>query len=492
MRFHLRKSLLLVLILAVVTPGLRADHLVADCPLSLVGTTAPSRPFTNSPHGIFRNGSVIYALRGDRLTTLSINPVGEIVVAREDALAPLTSREDEGGVAYSNGFLYVSSEIGLQIFDLRNVQPGISGEPPILVSTTRGLHYRRLAVMGNLLAGLYPATDLPCIPNGDGCRNSIDIFNVSNPVSPSLMSRIPSINNFVGFNDIKFANGYLYTTGFGGTFGFDLTNPAAPTTVYSDIVTGTFLTTNGTDLIAVGQETLIGVFTIGPGALLNYFNVFTLPSLFDRANQIMFHPEATFDEGHLITMIDEKNPFNGKPGRTIAFDTFDFSVPFFEGFDDRIYENVSFTNPDELKFDPIAVGPFVYVNGEISGLQVWGACGQLAGGIEFDNPRNLACGGAEISGFITGAQRIVSVELFLGSTPLGMATLGRPRNDIHSSNQVIGFGLRVNLDQVPAGNQTIRAIGTDSVGNRRQFASRVINFGGPGQNCTQRRRSAKR
>jgi len=105
MRFHLRKSLLLVLILAVVTPGLRADHLVADCPLSLVGTTAPSRPFTNSPHGIFRNGSVIYALRGDRLTTLSINPVGEIVVAREDALAPLTSREDEGGVAYSNGFL---------------------------------------------------------------------------------------------------------------------------------------------------------------------------------------------------------------------------------------------------------------------------------------------------------------------------------------------------------------------------------------------------
>lgn len=492
MRFHLRKSLLVVLAVALFTPASRADHLVADCPLSLVGSAAPSSPFTNSPHGVFRNGSVVYALRGDRLTTLSINPVGELAVAREDELRPFGARDNDGGVTYGNGFVYISSEAGLEIYDLRNVQPGPAGDAPILISATRGLHYRRLAVMGNLLAALYPATDLPCIPNGVGCINSIDIYSVANPVAPVLMSRIQSVSNFVGFNDIKFANGYLYATGFGGTFAFDLTNPSVPTTVYADSVSGNFLTTNGTNLMAVGQDTLIGVFTIGPGALLNFFTVFTLPTIFDRSNQHMFHPEATFDEGHLITMIDEKNPFNGRPGRTVAFDTFDFGVPFFEGFDDRVYENVSFTNPDELKFDPVSVGPFVYVNGEVSGLQIWGACGQLAGGIEFDGLASLTCGGAELRGFITGAQRITNVEVFLDASSLGMATLGGVRHDIHSSNPVISFSQRVNLDQVPRGNHVLRAIATDALGNRRQFASRDVFFIGPGQNCTTRRRSAKR
>jgi hypothetical protein len=492
MRVTFRRSFLVILAVAL-APVLFADHFVADCPLSLVGSAAPATGFSSSPHAVFKNGSLIYALRGDRLTTLNINEVGEVTVARDDEMSPFGARDIDGGVTYDAGFMYVSSEAGLEIFDLRNVQAGPFGNAPIMVSRTPGFHYRRMTVQGNLLAGLYPARDLPCVPRGlTGCDNSIDIFNVANPANPQLVARIATANtSFIAFNDIKFANGYLYATGMGGTHAFDLSNPANPSIAEAINVQGDFLATNGTSNLAIGQETLIGVFTIGPGALLSQFAVFVLPTnIVDRSNPLMFHPEATFDGTHLVTMIDEKNQSTGKPTRTVAFDVFDFTVPLFEGHSERIYENVTLTHPDEVKHDPIIVGPYIYVNGEISGLQVWGACGQIAGGIELERIEDMNCGGAELRGFVTGAQRITNVEIFLDNNPLGTATITRQRTDISSRTPVMGWRLSVNLDQVPAGVHLLRAVGTDSVGNRRQFASQEINFPGFPRNCTNRRRTA--
>jgi hypothetical protein len=491
MRFTFR-TLLVVVTLSLAVPAAFADHFVSNCPLDFIGSAPANSAFLQSPHGVFKNGGVIYSLRGQHLVTMNITQLGDVQVVRDDIMSTLAPRETVGGVAYQNGFLFVSGEGGLEIYDLRNTRGGVGSSSPILVSRTAGLHYRRLALNGNLLAGLYPATDLPCFPEGTaGCRNSIDIFSIANLSDPTLLSRISSnTTQFIGFNDIAWVNGYLFATGLGGTYGFDLTNPSVPVTREFNATHGTFLATNGTNLLGIGQETLIGIFTVGPGSLLRQFQVFVLPSIVDRANPLMFHPEAWMEDGRLITMVDEKNPATFGPARTIAFDVDDFSVPFYEGFDDRIYENVSFTYPDEIKYDPISVGSFVYVTGELSGTQVWGACGVASGRIEFDNLSGLTCGGAEIHGYVTGTERITRVELFLDNTSIGLATITNPRNDVSSPTPVFGWRLPVNFDSISKGNRVLRAVATDVLGTQRQFASKTILFNGPGQNCTSRRRAA--
>ena len=151
--------LALVLVLVFAAPAVFADHVQADCPLTLVGTNAPASNFNLSPHGAFRFGSLVFVLRGQTLSTFSVTDLGDMQVVREDFVGSLGARETNGGVAFSNGMLFISSEAGLEIYDLRGVRAG--GNAPILVSRTSGLHYRRLAVNGNVLAGLYPATDLP-------------------------------------------------------------------------------------------------------------------------------------------------------------------------------------------------------------------------------------------------------------------------------------------------------------------------------------------
>ncbi|HEY5611459.1 MAG TPA: hypothetical protein VIL97_09645 [Thermoanaerobaculia bacterium] len=486
---------LLVLTLVSLTSVAQASHLIADCPLSLVGEGAIGASFGTSPHGVFRNGTVVYLLRGQTLTTLNVTDLGDVQVARQDTMSSLAARESQGGTAYSNGFLFLSGEGGLEVFDLRNVRGGIGGNAPISLARIAGLHYRRLAVRGNLLVGLYPATDLPCVPSTTSaplCVNSIDIFSIADITNPVLVGRINSSTTFGAFNAVAFANGFLYATGTAGTFAWDLTNPAFPVLVMSDGTQGTFLITNGTNLLGIGQETLIGVFTIGPASRLNWFNVFTLPSTFDRANRFMFHPEAWFDDTRLITMIDEKDPLTGGSARTIAFDVFDFSVPFFEGADDRIYESVTYTYPDEVKHDPVAVGPFIHVIGEVSGAQIWGACGQMAGAIQFDTVAGLPCGGAEIRGSVTGAQRITSVEVFLDGTSLGTARLATVRTDTSSPTPVQNWAISVNLDQTLPGSHVLRAVARDAAGNTRQFATKTLFFPGPGSNCTTRRRGGKR
>ena len=265
-------------------------------------------------------------------------------------------------------------EAGLEIFDLRNVRAG--GSAPALVSRTPGLHYRRLAVNGTTLAGLFPSTDLPCYPTGTSfCFNTVDLFDISNRTSPHMVGQISSSvisRTLLGFNDIAFNQGFLYMTGEGGTVGFNVGNPAAPSSLGQFGVAGKFLASNDSSLLAVGNAGQIDLYSIGLNGSLSHFSVYTLPyETINRANPIMFHPQAFIDDqnGRMVTMVDELDPQTLNPARTIAIDVFDFTVPLYEGSDQRIYENVSYTMPDEVKYNPVAVGPFVYVVGSMSGLQ---------------------------------------------------------------------------------------------------------------------------
>lgn len=488
----------LVVVLSLLSLPMLATHQVSDCPLSLVDTTPPPTSFDLSPHGVFRSGNLVYVLRGQVLTTYTVNDIGQLSIAREDFIPSLGARETDGGTAFSNGHLFVSSEAGLEIYDLRNVRAG--GGAPILVSRTRDLHYHRLAVNGNMLAGLNPTDTLLCVPTGSAlCRNQIDLINIANLASPSRMTSIFSDESrfYIGFNDIAWNRGYLVVLAEGGLNVLNVNNPALPTRVFLSSLAGDFLVSNGSDLLGVGNDLTIDILTMDINGQLNRILQASVPGALwlDRQNDIYFHPQAWFDEsnGRLITMINERNPLTLEPARTIAFDVFDFSVPFFEGSSERAYEDVTMINDDEVKWNPVAVGPFIYTVGELSGVQSWGACGQVTGRIELESVLHLSCSGAEIHGWVTGAQKIVNVELFLDNTALGAATLDqRSRPDVSSKTPVQTWRISVNLDQTARGERTLRAIGTDVFGNRRQFASKRIFFPGPGNgNCSVRRRSVR-
>lgn len=487
----------LVVIVAFAAVPLFADHLQADCPLTLVGNNPASSDFNLSPHGVFRTNGQVFVLRGQTLTTYTVTDLGDLTVAREDFIGSLGARESNGGVTFNSGFLYVSSEAGLEIFDLRNVRVG--GAAPSLVSRTPGLHYRRLAVSGSTLAALYPMTDMPCYPNNTSfCFNTIDLFDVSNKSAPVRTGSISSLasRSYLGWNDIAFNQGFLFATGEGGTIGFNISNPAVPVSLGQLVIPGKFLISNTTTLLAVGNDQTINVYNVALSGAISLFQIYVLPfETIQRANPIAFHRQGFVDEqnGRMVTMVDEIDPETMQPARTVAIDVFDFTVPLWEGSYERIYENVSLTTPDEVKFNPVAVGPYVYVVGSLSGLQTYGACGQIAGKIEWDGTQALNCGGAEIRGWVTGDQKIANVELFLDSGSLGTSTVGGPpRQDVSSRNPALTWRVTVNLDQTPRGEHILRAVGTDSLGNRRQFASQRVFFAGPGFNCTNRRRSVGR
>ncbi len=474
---------------------LSADHFQADCPLSLVGANSADTDFDLSPHGVFRYGSQVFVLRGQVLSTYTTTDLGDMQVAREDFIGSLGARERNGGVAFASGFLYVSSEAGLEIYDLRGVRAG--GTAPTLLSRTRGFHYRRLAVNGNLVAGVYPSTDYPCYPTGSSyCHNAIDLISVANMNAPVKVGSIPTLGSglFLGFNDIAFNYNYLVAVAEGGTFVFNVSNPAAISLVNLVGNRGTFLVSNGSNLFGIGNDGSIFVHSLTSGGNISTVSIYTLPYLtIDRANPLMFHPQAWFDDqnGRLITLIDEKDPQTLKPARTVAFDVFDLTVPMWEGSDQRGYENVTYVTPDEVKHNPVAIGGNIYTVGEMSGLQTWGSCDQVTGRIEFDNASSLTCGGTDIHGWVTGDQKIVNVELFLDNGALGAANINSSaRNDVPSKTPVLTWRVNVNLDSMARGEYLLRAVGTDSFGNRRQFASQRVFFSGPGRNCTSRRRTS--
>src|SRR5205823_1229706 len=116
---------LFAVILAMSSPTLLAsDQFHADCPLTLVGNSLPASTFTLSPAGAFRSGSQVFVLRGQTVSTFNVTDLGDLQIAREDFVNQMATRETGGGVAFSNGVLFVSGDAGLEIFDLRNVRAG--------------------------------------------------------------------------------------------------------------------------------------------------------------------------------------------------------------------------------------------------------------------------------------------------------------------------------------------------------------------------------
>jgi hypothetical protein len=453
----------------------------ATCPLTLVGTNPSSTNFGTSPHGVFRyttgSSDQVFVLRGQTLTTYTVNSTGDLQVAREDLIGSMAARETNGGVAFNNGFLYVSSEAGLEIFDLRNVRAG--GGAPVFQSRSLGLHYRRLATFGMLLAGLYPETDIPC-SQGPNCVNAIDILNVADPKNPIRTSSVASNGNIFllqnAWNDIAFNNGFLIATGTARTASFSVTAAGNAAFVQSVNTPGTFLVSNGTNLLGVGNDGAVLIYQISS---LGTFSPYLYESLdpafqIDRSNQVVFHPQGSFDDAgsRLIMEVDERDPISTNPARTIGFDVFDFSVP-----------QLDISNP--------RICPYVYTIGEVTGLQSWGACGLMTGKIELDNVTQLFCGGTEIHGWVTGVQKVSSVEVFLDNGSLGPATISTlPRTDVDSRTPVFTWRATVNLDSTAKGDHVMRIIATDALGNRRQVASQRMFFPGPPSNCTIRRSRA--
>jgi hypothetical protein len=516
---------LLVAIIVCCSSTLIAAQFQADCPLQLVASTpAPTGccPFFLSPHGAFKFGNLVFVLRGQLLTTYSTNAStnsGDIqnTPPRQDLLGNLSGREAAGGSAFSNGFLYLSSDAGLEIFDLTNTRPG--GSAPVLKSRTPNLHYRRLAVSNNVLAGVFPATDFPCFIGGPtpGCFNSIDLFDVSNPSAPALVASILSTSSPVGgFNDVAFNFGFLVATGLNGTGVYNVFSPSTPAFVAGVSTPGTFLVSNGANLVGIGNDTSVLTETVNAfNGGLSPLALHTLARLRgEHSNPLMFHRQAAFDDSgtRLITMVDEMDPQTLLPARTFAFDVFNYNIVMFEGQDPRQYEQVSYTQGDEIKYNPVATGPFVYVVGEVSGVQEYGVCGQMSGRIEFSLaslPCPAATGGptnATVHGWVTGANKIANVELFLDGSSLGSAPTtdnsNPPRTDVPSTTPVqswsIGIALPSNLGG-PAGMGNpgqvhyLTAVGTDVNGNRSQFASQVVFFVPNWQsNCLARRRSVNR
>jgi hypothetical protein len=493
------RFLLVVALLLIATTGY-SDHTEGECSLSLVDTIPAVSDFHLSPHGVFRSGNLVYVLRGNILTTYTTNDVGNLTIAREDFLE-LAGRETEGGTAFSNGFLYVSSEAGLEIFDLTNTRAG--GTAPVRRSITPRRHYRRIAVSGNRLAGVFPSTDLPCYPQGllsSPCVNQIEIVDVTDPRAPGVVGVITSnsVSSYRGINDIAFNNGLLMVLSEEGLTAVDISNPALTTRPGFAPFPGTFLISNGADVIGVGTDTTINIFsTRAMAPIFTRTALLTLPQYLtiDRANPIRFSRNAWWDEGNgrLVTMIEEVNPMTLDAARTIAFDVFDLTLPLYEGSAERIYEDVTMLEDDEVKHNPVVVGPFVYVIGESTGVQSYGSCGQVTGKIELDSPRHLTCGGSTIHGWVTGVNKVQSVELFLNNTPLGPAKLGSVlRTDVSSKTPVLPWTIKVDLDATARGEYTLRAIGTDVLNRRRQFYSQRLFFEGPGQNCANIRRRAVR
>jgi hypothetical protein len=466
----------------------------ANCPLTLVASNPPASSFGFSPKGVFRTGNRVYVLRGQFLTTYTVTDLGDMQIAREDFINKLANRTNIGATAFGNNTLYVASEAGLETVNLANVTAGGPAVPdPIRVS---GTNYHRLAISGsgNVLAALYPATEMPCPPS-TVCPTFVDLWNVTNPAAPVRVASISSTTSVVGgFNDVAFNYNNLVVTGTAGTVVYDVSNLSLPRIIGTNATPGTFLVSNGTNLLAVGNDTQILTFSVtNPFSFLIPMTLHSLATLqVGRANRIVFHPQAYIDDtnNRLITMVDEMDPNRLGSARTIAFDVFDYTVPMLEGRDPRVYESVSWLEGDELKYNPVAVGPLVYVVGETTGLQTYGACGQMAGAIELSNATTLPCGGAEIHGWITGAQKINSVELFLDNASLGFATIGGPqRIDIPSTTPVFTWRIGTVLDATSRGNHILRAVGTDANNNRRQFTSMNVFFPGAGQNCANRRRS---
>jgi len=495
----LSRFALVVVVLSLAAP-LAADHFVGQCPLSLADSAPPTSRFEDSPHAVFTSGNQIFVLRGNTITTYARNDAGQLTSppVRNDTLGSLGAREVNGGVTFSNNRLFLSSEAGFEIFDLSSMSG--SGTGPAFVSRTPNFHYRRLAVNGNVVAALYPATDLPCAvnPPSTRCFTNIDLLGIGNLQAPTKITSIPALtSSLIDFNDVVFARGFLVATGQGGTWVLNISNAFQPTLLSLVTTPGTFLATNGSNLVAIGTPGEINLYSLSTAGVLSQISRYTLPAYLtiDRANPIAFHPQMWIDDanGRLVTLVDEIDPLSGEPARTVAFDIFDVTVPQYEGSAPRPYEALTFVPPDEVKFNPVVVGPYVYTVGERSGVQLWGACDQITGNIDWNTLSAMFCGGSDVHGWVTGTEKIANVEVFFDNVSKGFAVLTGPvRTDVDSRTPAIPWHIKLNLDATAAGEHTLRVVGTDVAGNIRQFDSQRIFFPGPPNNCVVPRTHAVR
>jgi hypothetical protein len=86
MRVFSRLALVVLAVGVLSAPAAFADQYQATCPLTLVATNATNAatsPFYLSPHGVFRFGSQVFALRGQTLTTYTVTDLGDMQIARE-------------------------------------------------------------------------------------------------------------------------------------------------------------------------------------------------------------------------------------------------------------------------------------------------------------------------------------------------------------------------------------------------------------------------
>ena len=72
MRVFSRLAFVVLAVAVLSAPTAVADQYQATCPLTLVATNAGPTAFYQSPHGVFRFGSQVFALRGQTLTTYTV------------------------------------------------------------------------------------------------------------------------------------------------------------------------------------------------------------------------------------------------------------------------------------------------------------------------------------------------------------------------------------------------------------------------------------
>ena len=81
MRVFLRVALAFLAAALLAAPGFSQPS-QTNCPLTLVATNPASSAFAQSPHGVFRSGNQVFALRGQTLTTYTVTDLGDMQIAR--------------------------------------------------------------------------------------------------------------------------------------------------------------------------------------------------------------------------------------------------------------------------------------------------------------------------------------------------------------------------------------------------------------------------
>ena len=258
MRVLSRLALVVLAVAVLSAPTAVADQFQADVPVDAGRRPTPDRPRSTSRRtASSASASQVFVLRGQTLTTYTVTDLGDMQIAREDFIGALAARETNGGVAFNNGFLYVCSEAGLEIFDLRNVRAG--GTAPSSSRARRACTTTGWPSAATRWPALYPATDLPCSANQPRRPASTRSTSTTSPTRSSPV-RVSSLSTFAQSArrlqrhrlQLRLPHRRRRTAAPSpGTSA----NPAAADARRRRRRPGTFLVSNGTNLLGVGNDT---------------------------------------------------------------------------------------------------------------------------------------------------------------------------------------------------------------------------------------------